>query len=73
MVPNDMTRNRRNSKKLESEIFDRRFRFSIHEEICIHDAGIHGRKVAPYGVLAAENDSQEETPYLWRVCEGGIA
>ena len=73
MVLNDMTCNRRNSKKLESEIFDRRFRFSIHKEICIHDSGIHGCKVAPYDVLAAENGSQGETLYLWRVCEGGIA
>ena len=61
MVPSDLTRNRRISKKLESEIFDKRFHFSIRKEICIHDAGIHDRKVAPYDVLAAENDSQGNT------------
>lgn len=45
LIANDMASDGRNGEELQSEIFDRCFRFTIHKEIGIDDAGIDTGKM----------------------------
>lgn len=49
VVSDYVQRHRWDREKLKSEVFDRRFRFSVNEQICIDHTVIHVCEMAGYG------------------------